>query len=142
VLALATVVFLSFRHRFGHALSAVLSAVALTGLLLLGFAGSRSFSKDASFEGRTEAWYAGLQMLKDSPIWGVGLGFFRDYHERVAHNSFVHCFAELGLVGYFLWLAVIVLTVSDLGQRPAVGRPGGRTRRSARPDLDAEDRGW
>ena len=35
-------------------------------------------------------------MLKFSPLWGVGYGSFADVHELVAHNSFVHCFAELG----------------------------------------------
>jgi hypothetical protein len=53
-------------------------------------------------------------MLKSSPVWGVGFGMFTQYNDRVAHNSFVHCFAELGLVGYFLWLSLIVLTLDDM----------------------------
>jgi putative inorganic carbon (HCO3(-)) transporter len=53
-------------------------------------------------------------MLKGSPVWGVGQGLFTDHHGLVAHNSFVHCFAETGLVGYSLWLSMIALTLYGL----------------------------
>lgn len=75
-------------------------------VLLFGYA-----KADASAVSRLEAWSAGLQMLKSSPVWGVGFGQFTEYHERVAHNSFVQCFAETGLVGYFLWLACITVAL-------------------------------
>ena len=55
-------------------------------------------------------------MLKGSPIWGVGFGMFADQHGRVAHNSFVHTFAELGVVGYFLWLGALVVTFQGLAR--------------------------
>lgn len=124
VLALVTVVFLLLRHRLNRVVALGLSGAALGGLILVGFAGGRSFEMDESAQGRTEAWYAGIQMLKSSPIWGVGAGMFTDHHELVAHNSFVHCFAELGLVGYFLWLALLVLTLADLvvvARHPTLG---------------------
>jgi O-antigen ligase len=63
----------------------------------------------------------GLQMLRESPIWGVGFSNFLDHHEIVAHNSFVHCFAELGLIGYFLWLATIVATFWLLQRAGSIG---------------------
>jgi O-antigen ligase len=44
----------------------------------------------------------------------VGSGFFLDHHPHVAHNSFVQCFAETGLVGYFLWLGLIAVSLSQL----------------------------
>ena len=53
-------------------------------------------------------------MLRSSPLWGIGFESFTDYHALVAHNSFVHCFAELGLIGYFFWLCLIVLTWVDV----------------------------
>jgi hypothetical protein len=49
-------------------------------------------------------------MLKYSPIWGVGFGSFADVNRVVAHNSYVHCYAELGLIGYFAWLGAILAT--------------------------------
>jgi O-antigen ligase len=75
--------------------------VALTAFFRLGEA-------DDSARGRLAAWSEGLQMLKESPVWGIGFGSFSDEYDLVAHNSYVHCFAELGLVGYFAWLGAIV----------------------------------
>ena len=83
------------------------------GLLIVLIVFFRS-GADGSAMGRLEAWSAGLQMLKGSPVWGVGFGTFGEEHELVAHNSFVHCFAELGLVGYFLWLGAIIATLWSL----------------------------
>ena len=45
----------------------------------------------------------------------MGYGNFLEYNELVAHNSFVHCFAEVGLVGYFVWLAILALTWWQIG---------------------------
>jgi hypothetical protein len=42
------------------------------------------------------------------PVFGVSYNSFTDHHERTTHNSFVLCFAELGLLGYFTWLALVV----------------------------------
>ena len=53
-------------------------------------------------------------MFKSSPVWGVGYGAFTDFHERTAHNSFVLCFSELGLVGYFIWLALLLITIVEV----------------------------
>ena len=91
---------------------------AMTGATLLAipaFMALFGYAKaDESAYSRLEAWSAGLLMLKSSPIWGVGSGLFTDHHERVAHNSYVQCFAETGLVGYFLWLSLVVVTLQQL----------------------------
>jgi O-antigen ligase len=62
---------------------------------------------ERSAGGRVEAWTAGLVMLKSRPIFGVGYKYFGEHHERAAHSAFVHCLGELGLVGYFVWLALL-----------------------------------
>ena len=38
-------------------------------------------------------------MLKSHPMTGVGYDQDTENHPPVAHNSFVHTFAELGLIG-------------------------------------------
>jgi O-antigen ligase len=53
-------------------------------------------------------------MLKSQPILGIGYGQFLEHHTLTAHNSFVLCFAETGLVGYFFWLGIIVITLVQL----------------------------
>jgi O-antigen ligase len=112
--ALACVLALSVNERLGRALSILAGGGALMAFLALGFLGGRSMTIDESAASRIEAWSEGLIMLRSSPVWGVGFGMFTQHHVRVAHSSFVHCFAELGLVGYFLWLSLVVLTLDDM----------------------------
>jgi hypothetical protein len=114
VLALAFIVMLSLRPRFGTVPSTIAGVAGFLGLLALGFLGGRSIEMDQSAMGRVHAWSDGLQMLKSSPVWGVGYGMFMNYHPRAAHSSIVQCFAELGMIGYLVWLGLIVSTLEDL----------------------------
>jgi hypothetical protein len=114
VVALAAVLMVSLRHRIGNVLSVGIGVLALLVFVAVGFIGGRSLELDQSAMGRIHAWSDGLQMLKSSPIWGIGFGMFTQYHPRAAHSSYVQCFAELGLVGYLLWLGVILLTLDQL----------------------------
>jgi O-antigen ligase len=68
-------------------------------------------SSGSSANGRLEAWYAGILMLINNPIFGIGKGNFMDYHELVAHNSYIHVAGEMGVPGYSLWGGAIVLTM-------------------------------
>lgn len=97
-------------------LLAIAGAVAAFMLGLVG-GGERGLSgKERSASERIDAWNDGIGMLKDHPLLGVGYGNFTEHHIRTAHNSFVLCFAELGLVGYFLWLSLIVLSFQALNR--------------------------
>src|SRR5690606_13095204 len=60
--------------------SAVLGAIAVVG-------GREMSSKERSAEERIEAWFEGLQMLKSSPLFGVGFNLFADNWYITAHNS-------------------------------------------------------
>ncbi|MEY8215158.1 MAG: O-antigen ligase family protein, partial [Colwellia sp.] len=66
---------------------------------------------DDSADGRLEAWYAGVLMLLHNPVFGIGKGQFLEEHGLVAHNSYIHVAAELGVPGYSLWGGALVLTV-------------------------------
>jgi putative inorganic carbon (hco3(-)) transporter len=82
---------------------AVIVAVVLVGVIAVA-APSRGTEIDAgesSAQSRIQSWAVGWTMLKWHPITGVGYGQYTEYHPRVAHNSFVHTFAELGLLGAF-----------------------------------------
>ena len=71
-------------------------------------------ASEGSAYGRFEAWYEGFQMFKQSPLFGVGLGMFTDYHELTAHNSFVLVMAELGLFGLFFFTGLFWLPIKEL----------------------------
>ncbi len=115
LLGAASLLFFVVRDWLGTTRTTVLMALGGTGFIALSAVGGRGFSsKEQSAGERIEAWSVGLELLKWRPIFGAGYGNFTDHHHLTAHNSFVLCFAELGLVGYFLWIAMIVLTYKSL----------------------------
>jgi len=81
----------------------------IVATLLTKFGGMSS--SESSANGRLEAWYSGILMLINNPIFGVGKGNFMDHHELVAHNSYIHVAGEMGIPGYSLWAGVITLTM-------------------------------
>jgi putative inorganic carbon (HCO3(-)) transporter len=98
---------------------------ALAGIfLVLGATSDRAISvKEESAAARIEAWSEGLALLRTNPVTGIGFKNFTDYHELTAHNSFVLCLSELGILGYCLWLGMIILTIRNLKQLARAGLP-------------------
>jgi len=110
-------------RRWGLWRGIISSGLAAALLFVAGPSRFADMSADeASASGRIDAWATGLNLLKWRPILGVGYGSFTDYHQLTAHNSVVLCMAELGLVGLFVWLLLIVssfeetLTVEKAGK--------------------------
>jgi O-antigen ligase len=87
---------------------------AMMALPLLLFGGRSDESADQSTMERYEAWAAGLDMFRNSPLYGVGAGQFVEHHYLTAHNSFVLTFAELGLPGLVLFVSMIYVSVKSL----------------------------
>lgn len=138
IIAIMVVAMLLARERLTRfrLVGPAMLAVGLgAAMMAAGFSGGRDIGGDASTEGRIDAWYAGIQMLMGSPLVGVGYGLFTEHHERAAHNSFVHCFAELGLIGYSLWIGLLVAVHSDLLR---LKRPAGTPADSASYDSWAD----
>lgn len=68
-----------------------------------------------SASGRVNAWIYGLVFLKSRPLLGIGFENFAEYNYGVAaHSAFIKCMAELGLVGYFTWLALLYTSFRDI----------------------------
>jgi O-antigen ligase len=105
-------------------------AVALGGLFYFSYiASTDAVGRVTQVEGgtgRTDLWNIGVRMVQDKPIGGVGVGNFetasihyllepgvvrRDEfivdHPKVAHNTYLHVFAEQGIVGGTLFLAIL-----------------------------------
>lgn len=84
-------------------------AAPLVATLLASFGGVSS--SESSANGRLDAWYVGIHMLLGHPILGIGMGNFIEEHNLVAHNSYIHIAAELGIVGYSIWGGVLIVTM-------------------------------
>ena len=80
---------------------------------------------DKIFSGRLSTyWKVGMEMIKDHPLFGVGVGsfivHFKDYKNKIkysqhpenAHNYFLQIGAELGLVGLVAFLYLIGMIFS------------------------------
>lgn len=118
LLGAAAALLFFFRDRIGKKLSLLMAGAAVAAFMLgLVGGGERGMTgKEQSASERIDAWNEGIQMLKGNPVFGVGYDNFTEHHVRTAHNSFVLCFAELGLLGYFLWMGLIVLAFKALNR--------------------------
>jgi putative inorganic carbon (HCO3(-)) transporter len=115
LIALAIIALMAAQKKLGTIPAAVLIAVLVIALMAVDFTGGRGISSGEG-AGRLEAWANGLEMFKRAPLFGIGFGAFTDFNDLTAHNSFVLCLAELGLVGTTLWVALLVTTIINLNR--------------------------
>lgn len=85
-----------------------------------------------STEGRLTIWQVGWRIVEDKPVAGVGAGNFQevsgDYalepghtartekvidDPQVAHNTYLHVLAELGVVGAGLFVAILAFSIGS-----------------------------
>jgi putative inorganic carbon (HCO3(-)) transporter len=123
LMGLAAVFWFYFYKRVGIITSIIALAVVLAVLMTLPRMDTIS-TKEGSARSRMEHWSAGIDMFKYRPITGVGHRRFTVHHVQTAHNSFVLVFAELGIVGTFLWISMFFRPGGISGSFPAI--PGHR----------------
>lgn len=107
-LVFATVMGLYFIRRLRIWGAIVGCLVALPVVLLGGRSGA---SADASAMQRVEAWFEAIDLVKESPILGVGPGLFTEHHYLTAHNAYLLVVAETGIVGYYLWSLSVYMSM-------------------------------
>ncbi|HEB54355.1 MAG TPA: putative O-glycosylation ligase, exosortase A system-associated [bacterium] len=86
-------------------------------------------TKESSANARLTAWATALEMIKDNPLWGVGMRNFQprypDYsvvplgagsHTYVAHNSYFQIWAESGSLAFLVYLGVLASVFVTLGR--------------------------
>ena len=114
MLALVVILVLTLKDRVSW-LATAAGGVMFFGLMLaLNFSGGREISVEAGSD-RLEMWSNGLELFRQSPLFGVGFQrFMAENSGRAAHNSFVVCLAELGILGYGFWIAMLAFTLAGL----------------------------
>lgn len=134
LLAIAIILLVLMQAKFKYRLEVgIISVVGLVFLLsfsenILKFVATifPSISQGTDTVGlRYALWKAGFQMWLDHPIAGVGIGMFPSQlkfypnpqysyfftHGLVAHNMYVSMLAETGIVGAFLFVALLFSAV-------------------------------
>jgi putative inorganic carbon (hco3(-)) transporter len=114
LLALLAGVAVMLLCRYGFTRSTVAIAVLVPALMVV-FGGRQADIGGGISHGtgnqRTELWYVGLQMIKWSPVFGMGHKQFVKEEGYVAHNTYIQALAEWGPLGgmSFIGLFYIVL---------------------------------
>jgi O-antigen ligase len=73
---------------------------------------------------RIQVWNVGLMLMRESPVFGIGMNEYDKRVELVAHNSYIHSYTELGLLGGTLFLGAFYLALLALCH-PAQAPGGG-----------------
>ena len=63
---------------------------------------------------RVQLWLEGMMLFIRHPLFGIGSDRYDEYVGHVAHNSFIHCYTELGLLGGTLFLGAFYLAFWSL----------------------------
>jgi O-antigen ligase len=100
-----------FVARFGWRKAILLGAVAIPAIVIV-FLGRTSLStNEASAQSRVELWSDALVALKSNPVLGLGPGGFGEAAGQVAHNSFLHAYADTGILGGMLFFTAYFVAV-------------------------------
>lgn len=115
-------VLLFTRIRWKKAL--VISAIVLPAL----FAGAGGRltnidieNADDTAQGRVQLWQDSLVEFHGAPLFGIGQGNLAEENGMVAHNSYVHSYAELGFLGGTLFCGAFYLAVAGIGRLKLAG---------------------
>jgi len=119
MLCLVVLVGLLLVRRLRTTGAVIATFVGGLGLLGLNAYKTRTISLSGGMD-RLAIWSDGLSYFKQSPIWGIGPRAFMDRYGMTAHNSFLLVAAELGIIGYFLWMGMLVVTLFQLSRIPAL----------------------
>jgi O-antigen ligase len=109
--------------RFGW-LKSLLLGMALLPLLAVFSGRQTDFSATAEGTGqeRIQIWSDGLVLFRQAPLFGIGIHQYDREVGLVAHNSYIHAFAELGLLGGSCFVSAFALAVESFYRLGAAGR--------------------
>jgi O-antigen ligase len=85
-------------------------------LVLFGGRMTQIDTDDGTGQHRIRLWREALELVREYPLFGIGQGLLPDYLGLVAHNSYIHAYAELGLFGGTCFISLVYLAISQLWQ--------------------------
>lgn len=109
--------------RFGRR-ALPLGLVVVPAVFIL-FAGRQTSLSAGNGTGQTrvQLWLEGMNLFVHRPAFGIGSDRYAEYAGHVAHNSFIHCYTELGLVGGTFFLGAFYVAAWSLVRLGGRGLP-------------------
>jgi hypothetical protein len=93
--------------RYGFRRSIPLLVLGAVGFLAMAGGRQTDFSmKSGSGHVRIQIWLTCINLIKGSPVFGVGPGKLLNYSHLVAHNSYLHALTELGFLGGMCFIGI------------------------------------
>jgi hypothetical protein len=123
LLAMLAGVFALFWMRYGGLRATALLCLCLPVLLLMGSGRQTDLTLGRSTgQARIQIWSDALLAFRQSPLFGTGYSLFAGIDGQVAHNSFLHSFADLGLFGGMFFVGAWGVALLEMYRlRPAAG---------------------
>ncbi|MCK9555912.1 O-antigen ligase family protein [bacterium] len=97
-----------------------------SALLFQKYKGDFFSSPRASAKVRFDYWKAGIEMVKEKPLLGVGSGAFGVFYPKyklpeaqetqMAHNDYVQFLAETGITGFFFYISAIIIIIFNMAK--------------------------
>jgi hypothetical protein len=97
-----------FVKKYGWKRGALVAAAMAVPMIIMG--GRSDTASSASTMERLGCSAAGLKLLLNQPLTGVGYSLFIEHHDLTAHNSYVLTAGELGLPGTFMFVFLLYLS--------------------------------
>jgi hypothetical protein len=101
--------------RFGGAKTMILGLLVMPVMLLV-FAGRMTdiSASEGTGQTRIQLWCDAMQFFQQAPLFGIGMEMYHNVSYHVPHNSYLHCYAELGVVGGTLFLGAFYFALYGL----------------------------
>jgi O-antigen ligase len=115
ILSFAAVAGLYFVGRHGVWKGVLAGAVLAAAAIVFGPSRMTTIStEEASAFQRLVTWDEGIRHFLTSPLFGVGAGAWGEkFRTMIAHNSFIHCAAEVGLFGLIPWVIAVYVSIRN-----------------------------
>lgn len=113
----ALLVFLAARYGWRNTIPL---ACIILPIFVVGFSGRQTrldlTNPNDTFQARMELWSESFDHFRAEPFFGVGQGKLTDLIGHVCHNSYLHAFTEMGLIGGIAFAGAFYLALRGLSE--------------------------
>jgi putative inorganic carbon (HCO3(-)) transporter len=116
LIGVAAGLFILGQTRYGWRKALTVAMLCLPVFLLLGGrqANIDLGDKEDTAQARIQLWAEGFALFRHSPLFGISANKYAEEMGLVAHNSFVHGYVELGLIGGTMFVGAFFCALAGL----------------------------